>query len=353
MKQAIGLPKNKDVSLDRIDPAGHYEIGNLRWTNKHVQAANKKVSASTYAIDAIISQQHKAAEVEKYRRELIKIWNTGIRAHNRRGLTTKEKDFLDGKLFAAGFLEKAFEWGSIRDGLLPRRVFCLPSLTCPGKRIKICGGPWDGGWYPRGSEAAENGVISGLGSLEVSLNAAPQEIETWHRVSNSSSLQGIIWVGNTSTESLMHYPIEGRMLAMASRLFRMHNKSGAMYPVLTVFDLMEEASPNWLSELEHHPLLNVAHLFIPDVQVNMGIGWSPDPLQAMQLLKLLQYRRKYGLKTFLGVQDIAKLPLQLAVYLSRPDYFEHLHVGMYACPEHPEPNSFPPYPVPQEENPYE
>jgi hypothetical protein len=38
----VGLPKNDDVSLDRKDAHGHYEVSNLRWTNKHVQAANKK-----------------------------------------------------------------------------------------------------------------------------------------------------------------------------------------------------------------------------------------------------------------------------------------------------------------------
>ena len=75
------------------------------------------------------------------------------------------------------------------------------------------------------------------------------------------------------------------MLAMASRLFRYHGKSGALFPALTVFDLMDEAWPNWMSELDCHPLLNANALFIPDLQVSEGSGWFPDHNQCSQMLK--------------------------------------------------------------------
>src|SRR5689334_17473979 len=39
----IKLPP-ANASLDRIDPNGHYEVGNVRWASKAVQAANKKAS---------------------------------------------------------------------------------------------------------------------------------------------------------------------------------------------------------------------------------------------------------------------------------------------------------------------
>ncbi len=131
------------------------------------------------------------------------------------------------------------------------------------------------------------------------------------------------------------------MLAMASRLFLGFGKSAAMYPALTVFKLMDEAAPRYISELECHPILTSHELFIPDVQVDMGIGWSPDPLECNHLLQLLQYRRKNGLKTFLGVQNLAKLSPILAAYLSKPGRFEHLYVGHFPCPEHPEPKDMP------------
>lgn len=42
--QHIGLKPSPDLSLDRIDPDGHYEFGNVRWANASVQAHNKRKS---------------------------------------------------------------------------------------------------------------------------------------------------------------------------------------------------------------------------------------------------------------------------------------------------------------------
>ena len=95
VEQDIGLPKNKDVSLDRIDPAGHYQIGNLRWTNKHVQAANKKKLVGDYVLDAQIAQSKQAADTTAYRRELVRTWEIAVRAHNARYLAAKDQQFLD------------------------------------------------------------------------------------------------------------------------------------------------------------------------------------------------------------------------------------------------------------------
>lgn len=40
----IGKKPHKDDSIDRIDPAGNYVPGNVRWAGKGIQARNKKVS---------------------------------------------------------------------------------------------------------------------------------------------------------------------------------------------------------------------------------------------------------------------------------------------------------------------
>ncbi len=39
--KAIGWPASSKVSLERINPQGHYEPGNIRWASKTAQAHNK------------------------------------------------------------------------------------------------------------------------------------------------------------------------------------------------------------------------------------------------------------------------------------------------------------------------
>lgn len=172
---------------------------NLRWTNKHVQAANKKVSAGTYAADAMIAQQYKIAEVRKYRQEIAQVWDIGIRSHNNQFMADKDKTFIESTLFAARFLEMSFGWDTSKDFRVPHRVFCLPSLSCPGKRVKVRGGAWTCGGHATSSEAIERGVIWGLGLLKISFNVLPKEIEVLSKVVNDESIEGIIWRGIPST----------------------------------------------------------------------------------------------------------------------------------------------------------
>lgn len=38
----IGFRPSKNLTLDRIDTNGHYEVGNVRWTTNHSQQRNKR-----------------------------------------------------------------------------------------------------------------------------------------------------------------------------------------------------------------------------------------------------------------------------------------------------------------------
>lgn len=39
----VGKPPYPDWSLDRIDPNGHYELGNVRWAPQIIQDMNKRM----------------------------------------------------------------------------------------------------------------------------------------------------------------------------------------------------------------------------------------------------------------------------------------------------------------------
>ena len=61
-----------DYSLDRIDPHGNYEPGNLRWADKKVQAQNPVTGAITHTWQTVAGMESVPAAIEPLSvRELI------------------------------------------------------------------------------------------------------------------------------------------------------------------------------------------------------------------------------------------------------------------------------------------
>ena len=54
----IGKKPSADYSLDRIDPDGHYEVGNVRWTDWSTQMKNRR----EYDKDWLIGNQNNAKQ---------------------------------------------------------------------------------------------------------------------------------------------------------------------------------------------------------------------------------------------------------------------------------------------------
>lgn len=103
------------------------------------------------------------------------------------------------------------------------------------------------------------------------------------------------------------------MLTAASRLrHRSKNPVGAaFYPCLGVLGVLDELGGQWKWDQEHHPILDSRALFIPDLQVDVGGGEVSTKSEA-DLANLLEYRRKRGRRTIVGVQNPHKLGKKLA-----------------------------------------
>lgn len=338
---AIGLPKSPDVSLDRIDAGGHYEIGNVRWTNKHVQAANKKTSLSTKSGELELLKVQAVEKSLEERRTITRLWGIGITANNLHRITGEDRDVLDTLYLAGDPFEASFKLGAFKDWGLPPGIFSMPSLTCPGQSVRIRGGAWrnpTGDNSGDATRAVRNGVVVGLGYVDPHFNISEHERNAVNAAC-SNDKAGLMWLGRPSTASAMHYPVEGRMLAVASRLFVKWRQSAAIYPIVTILELLKDAGYAMAVELDSHPLLNVRFLFVPDLQVDHGEGWSLDAYQASHVLRLLEYRRKHGLKTFLGVQKLERVPKTLLGFLARQANFDRLYLGTFPVVQVPAPTN--------------
>jgi hypothetical protein len=166
----IGLPPNKQAQLDRIDPSGNYEIGNVRWASSSVQAVNKKANplASVLSLSqqksALLDMQHARA-----RREVLSnAWNIVVDAVCRGGFASKKIEYLADKKVQPDMFEAGWEPGQVRDSAEPPSYFYMPSLTQLERRIRIEGGPLPTNPNPYGGvvEGLEHCAASGIKAIK-------------------------------------------------------------------------------------------------------------------------------------------------------------------------------------------
>lgn len=325
--ELIGLPKQKD-SFDRINPHGHYELGNVRWASPDAQANNKKKSkgGALPTLDDLVAHYEAGVVATGLRRTATDAWDRALKACRRCYFTPDDaawfsKSGLPIELFHAGW-----DFDQVRDWAQPSSYFHLPALTWPGRFIRLRGGPFFG---------AENDTAFGtFRELARDLDLIiPEAVRVWiNEGLTRQDKSGSAWVGQVSPDLLMAGGVEGIMLTAASRLrHRPENPiNAAFYPCLRVLGVLEELGGPWKWDDHHHPVLDARALFIPDLQLDEG-GGELSTKNETQLAKLLEYRRERGLRTFVGVQNAHKLAEQL-----KREVLRHLTVRKL------EPESWPP-----------
>jgi hypothetical protein len=306
--ELVGLPKQKD-SLDRLNPHGHYEPGNVRWASSAAQASNKKNSkGGALPTLADLVAHHEAAVVATgMRHTATEVWDRVLKAYRRCYFTPDDAQWLAASGMPLDLYHAGWDFDKIRDLAKPPSFFHLPSLTWPGKVIRLRGGPFAG---PE-KETSFGTFIELSGDWNIII---PKPVAKWiNEGLERPDKHGSAWVGQVSPDLLRAGGVEGVMLTAASRLrYRSnHPVDAAFYPCLRVLGVLDELGGPWKWDDEHHPVLDSRALFIPDLQIDVGGGEISTKSEA-DLAKLLEYRRQMGFRTFVGVQNPHKLGKKLA-----------------------------------------
>jgi hypothetical protein len=320
----IGLPK-PGQSLDRMDPNGHYEISNLRWTNNAVQAANKKHSTggSKLPLEVMVAQARSTASSVVDRQAVSEVWMAYIAFYARAySLVPGDIKALEAKSGITASFENSFYPDELPDTRLPPGIFHLPSLTEPGRLVRIRGGPflheyirgasdWDVGEAIQ--KRAKRGLIAPFNKEITALNFLPLELQEHIADHRSSNLHGACWVGRPTADALLSGWFEGKMLASACRLMDLDQHS-AIYPARIALERW-----SWFNDPKdnypHTIVDDCEHLFIPDFQVDAGIGFRSAPSELFKLAELVRHRVAAKKKTFIGIQNPNILPADVRNFL--------------------------------------
>ncbi len=313
MISAVGLPSRKNVSLDRIDVNGHYERGNVRWATAAVQAANKR--RSTAGSVPTLSDFSKQAEMfrtgEACRTATANTWMQAVSFYNGRCSTAVLKEALSASGTCDITLLSSFNARHVFDYALEPGVFAMPSLTDPGRAICLTGGPFhdladagDRGLGQKLRVATQRGFIRALGYLKLDANIARRDIDLLASYVNGSTANGICWIGRPDPSSLRAGWIEGMMLCAAARFSYRLQLCAAVLPAIRVLEDLPDKP--WIDPLQGY--LGADYLFVPDFQVDAGLGWQTRPDELRRLVRLLAQRCDAGLKTFVGLQNLNKIP---------------------------------------------
>lgn len=305
---AIGLP-DPGLTLDRINPNGHYEPGNVRWATKAVQAANKKGSpgGSTPPLHTLIAQQKLISQQQEIRPRVTEAWRLVLKAFNRGKLSASESVLLSENLGIAGPANEIFGSREVVVGGETQMTFRLPSLTLPTGLVEARGP----------SRAAPNdeladfylhhGLLFRLRDVEGAANIPSHVRKALTEMLSTPDCPGLALVGRPTDSDLRGGWFEVWMLAAASRLPQF-GRSAALFPAMTCLELLNEFGGSHAWDENCHPLLDASLLFIPDLQLDCGPWGYLSNYQLGAMERLLRYRSEAGHKTVVGVQAPHNLP---------------------------------------------
>ncbi len=303
---AISLPK-PGQSLDRINPHGHYEAGNVRWTTAAVQAANKKLSPANvhHSEVAQIVQAKHVLSAQQDRRNVARAWATLRRGFLRGHFTSSDHTFLANSLHCAGVLQSGLDVNTVPDWCDHVPTFIhLPALSLPDARVRLRCMPAE--LSNNAAYLDTHGRWPGMELLDPSWNV-PQSLRERSMSLLHPSQLGLVLTGRPTPDQLLGGWIVGALLALTSSLARIQKVSTAFRPMMTLLeDLDEIGSPaEW--DYVKHPILDAEVLLVPDFSLDCGSWGQATSNRWWRVNDLFEYRAQREFKAVIGVQNPTKL----------------------------------------------
>lgn len=321
----VGLPTCADESLDRINVNGHYEAGNCRWTNKFVQAANKKGAPKASVLTLSQLEAKYKAPLGSARIIRAEAWKRTIEAANDLGWAASDLDFFAANSTLDPRTQFSFPIG-IGYCVNQPCVFALPSLTVPEPLVRIRGGPFrsrigvDAYKEAQLNKAyARRGLIAGLSRVQATYNVHESDrARVAHAIKNR--LVGCAFCAQPHKNAWAQGAIETRFLALASRLISV-GKEASLYPLLELVSLLKQMKSSEWDDADAPAFRD--NMFVPDLQVDLGESFDVASYDLGFVRNLLAWRSEHELTTFVGIQNPMKLPEGMrSLIFSRYDIFE-------------------------------
>jgi hypothetical protein len=273
-----------NTSLDRIDPNGHYEVGNVRWSSPKEQANNRSRSSGQ---DRYQPMGWAQGAREAYL-QTAKHWTLSVKGlSDPTSLSDEENGFVIERHAETGLphstLVEEFKFHESQGPY--RQMITLPSVNRPGGRVAFrCGNSRQISNSPN----AGRGLLEALIDVPLNVNCSQEEILALRRFirdfKDRKAPPGLRFLNGSSEKTLM---------AMACWLVK------CRYNVRVI--LCAEIADR-LSQDTIDPLLKDQSLFIPDLQVWPAVFGGEKKLNE-QLFSFLHKRRDLGLQTVVYLED--------------------------------------------------
>ncbi|MCH7553932.1 MAG: hypothetical protein IIC82_08050 [Chloroflexi bacterium] len=307
--QDIGL-RPDGTTLDRIDPDGHYEPGNVRWATRKVQANNKRPPG--YHSDK------RKQEIRDAHREWVdnaRCWRLSLKLVNTGTLNLHERDELTRVGRRTGVPRASFSFDAPRDEEnLSNGWVELPSLVHRDQKVRVKGGPFGD---MSDSPHLDAGVIAGLVD-HICSNISPPAGSLFIRKFNAilaGQFSGLCYSYQAPGDTAWNIPSESpeRALMAVTALLLEQGYSARMMPMAEVSEYLspdDDDSDSW------GPLLT-EWLVIPDFHVSGPKGYGLEPWLVKDLRTLLKRRMDERWPTIIFAFDPWALDDQIGALINR------------------------------------